>query len=155
MYQVTQYNNKEREGRKGRELLYWIFIKKVKLCSGCRVDSDCVATHQCLSGRCFPKPGKVLLKSIVLGPATCLDCLNSRISVSLVGKRTSQQPGGVTCSSALFNFDLTSNSLKTLDSENTLDTCYKVNILISNILLQCQCSLVHIEVSSEELSLMP
>ena len=99
------------------------------------MDSDCVASHRCLGGRCFPKSGKVLLKSIVLGPATCLDCLNSRISVSLVGKRTSQQPGGVTCSSAKVNFDLNSASLKTLDSENTLDTCYKVNIIISNILL--------------------
>ena len=91
------------------------------------MDSDCVASHQCLSGRCYPKPGKVLLKSIVIGPTTCLDCVNSRVSVSLVGKRTLQQPGGVTCSSARVNIDLNSGSLSTLDSDNTLDTCYKVS----------------------------
>ena len=100
------------------------------------MDSDCLSSHRCLSGRCFPKSGKVLLKSIVLGPVSCSDCSNTRLSVSLVGKRTSQQPGGVTCSSASINIDLNSNSLVTLDSETSLDTCYKVSRLINYIKME-------------------
>merc|ERR1712241_418380 len=96
-----------------------------KCVPGCRVDSDCVASHRCQGGRCFPISGKVLLKSIVLGPSSCSNCSASQVSVSLVGKRTSQQPGGVTCSSASINIDLNSDSLVTLDSETSLNSCYK------------------------------
>lgn len=97
------------------------------------MDSDCLSSHRCLSGRCFPKSGKVLLKSIVLGPVSCSDCSNTRLSVSLVGKRTLQQPGGVTCSSARVNANL-DNGLPTsitFDTENRLNTCFKVSLVNS------------------------
>ena len=76
--------------------------------------------------------GKVLLKSIVVANFSCSDCaFDSRISVSLVGKRTAQQPGGVTCSSASLTIDLlTSDSRTSLDTEDSLNTCYKVSQLV-------------------------
>jgi hypothetical protein len=75
----------------------------ISLTEGCQTDLNCPQDYQCFNGECRSGPGKVLINSINITTAACVDCGQEGVKVSLAGEVIGEFLDGVPCSTNTLN----------------------------------------------------
>ena len=73
-------------------------MSSIPLTLGCQADSNCPQDYQCFNGECRSGPGKVLVNSLTIKTAECVNCGQEGVKVSLAGEVIGEFLDGVPCS---------------------------------------------------------